>query len=60
MDLAAVSKVMQAATSRPVDAAASIAAWTSSSDDIVSTHRQSAPPSARASACSVNAARASS
>ena len=52
----AVSNVIVAITGRPVVLAAAVAASTSSRADMVSIHKTSAPPSARASACSVKAA----
>ncbi len=54
-----VSKLKVATTGRPVVRAPATAASLSSMDDIVSIHRKSAPPRARAAACSLKASRAS-
>ena len=53
-----VSNVIVLQIGKPVVFAASIAAATSSFDDMVSIHNTSTPPSASALACSVNAATA--
>ena len=58
IDRLAVSNVMVAQIGRPVGFAASIAAATSSFDDMVSIHKTSTPPSASASACSAKPATA--
>ena len=57
IDRAAVSKVMVAATGRPVAFAASSAVAISSVLDMVSIHSISTPPSARAFACAAKTSR---